>query len=73
MLSQILINSKCDQSWKGEYIQLMWKEKIIIRRENYLLILMKGWLEGAKLKCPAIKSCVEVTLKDCQMPLSIKY
>jgi hypothetical protein len=26
-----------------------------------------------KIKCPTTKSCVEVILKDCQMPLPTKY
>jgi hypothetical protein len=47
-MGQIFINSKCDQSWKGQSIQLMWKDKIIKKGQKCVPILMKGWLGGTK-------------------------
>jgi hypothetical protein len=47
-MGQIFIKFKCDQSWKGQPIPLMWKDNIIRKGKNCLPILMKGWLEGTK-------------------------
>jgi hypothetical protein len=72
-MGKILINSEYDQSWKAQYIQLMWKEKIIKKRKKLFTHFNEKVVRRDKIKCPTTKSCVEVILKDCQMPLFIKY
>jgi len=51
----MIINSKKDQSWKGQYIQFMQKEKIIRRGKNiYPLQWKGGWKEQNKVSSPQV-------------------
>jgi hypothetical protein len=70
-MDQIFINSKWDQSWKSQYIQLMWKKKL--EREKIFTHFNEMVVKRDKIKCLVAKSCVEVILKDCQMPLPTKF
>ncbi len=72
-MGQILINSKCDQSWNGKYIQLMWKRENNQKEKNLFTHFNERVVRRDKIKCLATKSCMEVILKDCQTPLFIKY
>jgi hypothetical protein len=67
-VGQIFINSKCDQSWKGQSIQLMWKDKIIKKGKKMCTHFNERVVRRDKIKCLVVKSCVEVILKDYQMP-----
>jgi len=70
-MCQIFINFRYDQSWKWQYIQLMWKKKL--EGEKMFTHFNERVVKRDEIKCPSAKSCVKVILKDvkCHLTLNI--